>query len=108
MTATTAPYIQDSDFEELLSLDQPLVVDCTATWCGPCRLIAPIIDKLAMEYDGRAKVVKLDIDKNKASAKKFGIKSIPAILIFKDGEMVEHLVGKAPYETFSEALEKYL
>lgn len=105
---TTAQYIQDSDFEQLLSLDQPVVVDCTAPWCGPCRLVAPLIDKLAAEYEGRAKVVKLDIDQNKANAKKFGIKSIPAVLIFKGGELVEHLVGKAPYETFSEALEKHL
>lgn len=104
----TATYIQDSDFAELLALEQPLVVDCTATWCGPCRIIAPLIDQLATEYEGRAKVVKLDIDKNKENVKKFGIKSIPAVLIFKGGELVEHLTGKAPYETFSQALDKHL
>ena len=106
MTQTT--YIQDSEFEQLLTSEVPVVVDYTATWCGPCRVISPFIDKLAEEYQGRAKVVKVDIDKNKENAKKYGIRSIPAVLIFKNGEVVENLVGKAPYETFSEALEKHL
>ena len=106
MTQTT--YIQDSEFEQLLTSEVPVVVDYTATWCGPCRVISPFIDKLAEEYEGRAKVVKIDIDQNKENAKKFGIRSIPAVLIFKGGEVVEKLVGKAPYETFSNALEKHL
>ncbi|MGK7914449.1 MAG: thioredoxin [Prochloraceae cyanobacterium] len=106
MTQTT--YIQDSEFEQLLTSEVPVVVDYTATWCGPCRVISPFIDKLAEEYQGRAKVVKVDIDKNKENVKKYGIRSIPAVLIFKNGEVVENLVGKAPYETFSEALEKHL
>ncbi|MDJ0800403.1 MAG: thioredoxin [Calothrix sp. MO_167.B12] len=105
---TTATYIQDSDFDELLNYSGPVVVDYTASWCGPCKLISPLIDKLAEEYEGRAKVVKLSLDDNKESAKKYGIKSIPAVLIFKNGEEVERLIGKAPYETFSDALEKHL
>ena len=106
---TQAAYIQDSqEFDTLLSNSQPVVVDYTATWCGPCRVISPFIDKLAEEYAGRAQVFKLDIDKNKDNAQKFGIRSIPAVLIFKNGEVVEKLVGKANYETFAEALEKYL
>lgn len=104
----SATYIQDSDFDNLLTLDQPVVIDCTAPWCGPCRIIAPLIDQLASEYEGRAKVVKLDIDQNKESPKKFGIKSIPTVLIFKGGELVERLVGKSSYETFTQALEKHL
>jgi thioredoxin 1 len=103
-----ASYIQDSDFDELLNFDGPVVVDYTATWCGPCRVIAPFIDQLAEEYEGRAKVVKIDIDSNKENAKKNGIRSIPAVLIFKNGKLVKTLVGKASYETFSEALETYL
>jgi thioredoxin 1 len=106
---TTAAYVQDENqFQELLSHDWPVVVDYTATWCGPCRVIAPLIDKLAEEYEGRATVVKLDLDKNKDNAKRYGIRSIPAVLIFKQGEVVENLVGKAGYEVFSEALEKHL
>lgn len=105
---TKAAYVQDSEFAELLTYEGPVVVDYTASWCGPCRVIAPLIDKLAETYESRAKVVKVDLDKNKESAKKYGIKSIPAVLIFKNGEVVETLVGKAPYETFAEALEKHL
>jgi thioredoxin 1 len=105
---TNAAFVENTEFEQLIASEVPVVVDYTATWCGPCRLIAPFIDRLAEEYTGRAKVVKMDIDKNKENAKKFGIRSIPAVLIFKQGEVVETIVGKAPYETFSEALEKHL
>jgi thioredoxin 1 len=105
---TKAAYVQDREFAELLTYEGPVVVDYTASWCGPCRVIAPLIDKLAETYETRAKVVKVDLDKNKENAKKYGIKSIPAVLIFKNGEVVETLVGKAPYETFAEALEKHL
>ena len=105
---TKATFIQDNEFEALLADPVPVVVDYTATWCGPCRVISPLIDQLAEEYEGRAKVFKIDLDQNKKNAKKYGIRSIPAVLIFKDGEVVENLVGKASYETFSEALEKHL
>ncbi|MEM8780069.1 MAG: thioredoxin [Cyanobacteria bacterium P01_G01_bin.49] len=105
---TKATFIQNNEFEELLADSVPMVVDYTASWCGPCRLISPFIDQLAEQYEGRAKVFKMDIDQNKDNAKKYGIRSIPAVLIFKDGKVVENLVGKAPYETFKEALEKHL
>ncbi|MEA5537188.1 thioredoxin [Crocosphaera sp. XPORK-15E] len=105
---TKANFIQNEDFENLLIGSLPLVVDYTATWCGPCRVISPFIDQLAGEYEGRANVVKIDIDQNKDNAKKYGIRSIPCVLIFKDGEVVENIVGKSPYNTFSEALEKHL
>ncbi|MDJ0731043.1 MAG: thioredoxin [Crocosphaera sp.] len=105
---TKATFIQDNEINELLADSLPVVVDYTATWCGPCRVISPFIDQLAKEYEGRAKVFKIDLDQNKENAKKYGIRSIPAVLIFKGGEVVEHLVGKANYETFKEALEKHL
>ncbi|NEP60109.1 MAG: thioredoxin [Symploca sp. SIO2G7] len=105
---TTATQIQDSEFEELLLYEGPVVVDFTASWCGPCRKISPLIDQLAEEYQGRAKVVKLDIEQNKETPKKYGVRSIPAVLIFKSGELVEHLVGAKPYEEFSGAVAKYL
>lgn len=105
---TKANFIQADEFDQLLNSEKPLVIDYTATWCGPCRLVAPLIDQLAGEYQDRANVVKVDIDQNRDHAKQFGIKSIPAVLIFKGGEVVETLVGKAGYETFSEALEKHI
>jgi thioredoxin 1 len=103
-----AAYIQDSELDQLLTSSGTVVVDYTASWCGPCRVISPYIDQLATEYEGRAQIVKIDIDQNKENAKKFQIRSIPAVLIFKNGEVVERLVGKASYETFSQALEKHL
>jgi thioredoxin 1 len=105
---TKAAFVQGTEFDELLTNAIPIVVDFTATWCGPCRVIAPLIDQLAKEYEGRAQVVKLDLDHNKDTAKKYSVRSIPAVLIFKNGELVENLVGKASYETFSQALEKHL
>ncbi|MDJ0844329.1 thioredoxin [Crocosphaera sp.] len=105
---TKATFIEDKDFENLLAESETMVVDYTATWCGPCRVISPYIDRLAEEYQGRVKVFKIDLDKNKENAKKYSIKSIPAVLIFKEGKVVEHLVGKATYETFKEAVDKHL
>ncbi len=106
---STAIFIQDeTEFDTLLTTESLLVVDCTATWCGPCKLVAPLIDKLADDYGDRAKILKLDIDANKTIAKRFGLRSIPAVMFFKQGELVETLVGVKPYEEFSSAIEKYL
>ena len=104
-----AAYIQDeTEFDALLETETVFVVDCTATWCGPCKLIAPLIDQLAEEYNDRAQVFKLDLDANKSVAKRFGVRSIPAVMIFKQGELAETIVGAKPYEDFSSALAKYL
>lgn len=104
-----AAYIQDeAEFDTLLGAETLFVVDCTATWCGPCKLVAPLMDQLAEEYGDRAKVFKLDLDANKPVAKRFGIRSIPAVMFFKDGELAETVVGAKPYEAFSGALSKYL
>ncbi|WP_341527590.1 thioredoxin [Nostoc sp. UHCC 0302] len=100
----TVTYVQESEFDTLLSEEKVVVVDFTATWCGPCRLISPLIEQLAQEYKGRAKVVKVDVDENKPLFKKFGLRSIPAVLIFKDAELVETIVGVTPYEQFSTAV----
>ncbi|MEB3281340.1 MAG: thioredoxin [Lyngbya sp.] len=105
----TATFIQDeTEFDSLLANESLLVVDCTATWCGPCKIVAPLIDQLADEYSDRVKVFKLDLDSNKSVAKRFGIRSIPAILLFKDGELIETLIGVKPYEDFSSAVERLL
>ncbi|AFY42487.1 thioredoxin [Nostoc sp. PCC 7107] len=100
--------IQESEFNTLLTQEKILVVDFTATWCGPCRLISPLMEQLAEEYKGRAKVVKVDVDNNKPLFKQYGLRSIPAVLIFKDGDLVEKIVGVSPYEQFSGAVEKLL
>jgi thioredoxin 1 len=106
---SSAPFIQDqSEFENLCENTSILVVDCTATWCGPCKVIAPFIDKLSENYSDRAKVMKIDIDANKPLAKQFGLKSIPAVLFFKQGELVETIIGVKTYEDFSAALERHL
>ncbi|MEO1401308.1 MAG: thioredoxin [Cyanobacteria bacterium J06635_1] len=105
----TATYIQDeTEFDSLLQNEPMVVVDCTATWCGPCKLVAPLMDQLADEYGERVKVFKLDLDANKSVAKRFGIKSIPAVMFFKGGDLQETLIGVKPYEEFSKALEQFL
>ncbi len=106
---STAAFIQDqAEFETLRTSTSFLVVDCTATWCGPCKVIAPFIDKLAENYGDRAKIMKLDIDAHKPLAKQFGLKSIPAVLFFKEGEVVETMVGVKTYEDYSASIEKHL
>jgi thioredoxin 1 len=108
-TVMTATFIQDeTEFDALLAAEPLMVVDCTATWCGPCKLVAPLMDQLAEDYVDRAKVFKLDVDANKPLAKRFTVKSIPAVLFFKKGELIETIVGVKPYEEFTGALERSL
>jgi thioredoxin 1 len=105
----TTSFIQDEqEFDSLLKTETLLVVDCTATWCGLCKLVAPLMDQLASEYSGKVKVFKLDLDQNQIVAKRFNIKSIPAVMFFLQGELVETLVGVKPYEEFSGALQRFL
>jgi thioredoxin 1 len=106
---STATFIQDeTELNALLKAEPVMVVDCTATWCGPCKLVAPLMDRLASDYDGRGKIFKLDLDSNSAVAKRFGIKSIPAVMFFKNGELLETLVGVKPYGEFSSAIDRAL
>lgn len=107
MSAT--PFVQDkAEFDSLLAEATLLVVDCTASWCGPCKVVAPLIDKLSEEYSDRAKIFKLDLDNNKEIAKEYGIRSIPAVMYFQKGELMETLVGVKPYEEFTKTIEKFL
>ncbi len=101
-----AEYIQAEDFTRLMASDQPIVVDCTAPWCGPCKVVGPLMDRLAQDFEGRATVVKVDIDQNQAIAKQFNIKSIPAVIYFKNSEEASRVIGVEPYEVFQDALVK--
>ena len=83
MSEVVAQYIQEDELSSLLLQENPVVIDCTASWCGPCKLVSPLMDKLAASYDGKAAVMKLDVDENRSTAKTYGIRSIPAVLLFK-------------------------
>ena len=98
----------EEEFDALLADERPLVVDCTATWCGPCKLVAPLIDRLAGEYEGRVNVFKLDVDENKAVATRFEVKGVPAVMFFKGGELLETIAGAHPYERFAEMVTGFM
>lgn len=89
--------ITDETFvTEVLNSDRPVLIDFWAVWCGPCKMIAPIIDEIAQEYNDKLKVCKLDVDSNPKTAMQFGIRSIPTLLIIKDGQVVEQIIGAIP------------
>ena len=97
------------DFEkDVLQSDVPVLVDFNATWCGPCQAIAPIIDELKAEFAGRAGVVKVDVDQHAEIAGRYGIMSIPALVVFKDGQEIDRIVGAASKETIGQLLEKHI
>ena len=98
----------DSNFEqEVLNSDLPVLVDFWAVWCGPCRMIAPIVEELSTEYEGKLKVGKVDVDNNPNVAASFGIRSIPTLLLFKDGKIVEQLVGAVPKQDIVSAVSNH-
>ena len=101
--------IDDSSFDRMvLQAEKPVLVDFWATWCGPCRMIAPVVDELAEEYDGRINFVKVDVDQNPKTAARYNIMSIPTLLVFKSGEPISHIVGVRPKGELKQSLEAAL
>jgi|TARA_B100000809_G_C14772290_1_gene399844 thioredoxin 1 len=100
--------ITDSNFNDVISKNKTVLVDFWAEWCGPCRMIGPVIEELANEYEGKAIIGKLDVDSNQESSVKYGVRSIPTILTFKDGEIVDRQVGAVPKETLTNVIDSQL
>jgi thioredoxin 1 len=101
--------VNDLNFDDqVLKSDTPVLVDFTATWCGPCRQIAPLIDQVADEYEGKVKVTKLDIDDSPATAQKFGIRGVPTLYVFKGGQVVAQQVGAVPKSVIKQLVERAL
>lgn len=105
----SAMHLTSGNFnEEVLNSDKPVLVDFWATWCGPCRMIAPVVEQLSSEYDGRAKVGKLDVDESPDIARQYGVMSIPTLMVFKGGKVAAKVVGALPKPKLNEMLDNAL
>ncbi|MFT4684429.1 MAG: thioredoxin 1 [Flavobacteriales bacterium] len=101
--------ITDASFEEVvLKSDKPVLVDFWAAWCGPCRMVGPVIEEISKDYDGRAVVGKVDVDANQEFAAKYGVRNIPTVLLFKNGEVIDKQVGVAPKTTYTQKIDAVL
>ena len=101
--------VNQHNFEsEVLKSDKPVLVDFWAAWCGPCRMVSPVIDQLADEYEGKLKIAKVNVDENPELAGKYDIMSIPSVFIFNNGSKVDGVIGARPKQVFDEMLKKYV
>lgn len=108
-SALSAAEVSDGTFDaEVLKSDVPVMVDFWAPWCGPCKMIAPMVDEIARDYAGKAKAVKINTDASPDTATKYGVRSIPTVMIFKGGNRVETIIGAVPKTTLTQALDKFL
>jgi thioredoxin 1 len=106
---SAAASVTDETFKpEVLESEVPVLVDFWAPWCGPCRMVAPIVDEIASQYEGKVKVVKVNTDENPSVASQYGIRSIPTLMIFKGGQRVDMVVGAVPKTTLANILEKHV
>jgi thioredoxin 1 len=103
-----AKEITDSNFAEIIGQDKLVVVDFWAEWCGPCRIVGPVVEDLANDYEGRAVIGKVDVDTNPETSLKYGIRNIPTILFIKDGQVVDKQVGVAPKSVLEEKIKRHL
>lgn len=101
----TLTFTDDSFEQDVLNSDKPVLVDFWAEWCGPCRMVGPVVEELAGEFEGKARIGKVDVDNNPEISAKYGIRSIPSLLIFKDGEVVDQIVGAVPKAQLKKQLE---
>ncbi|WP_225072648.1 thioredoxin [Desulfuromonas sp. CSMB_57] len=109
MASENVLQVSDGNFDsEVLQSSQPVLVDFWASWCGPCKAIAPVIDALAEQYAGQVRIAKLNVDENPATPGKYGVRGIPTLILFKDGQIVDQLVGAVPRQQLENLLQKVL
>jgi thioredoxin 1 len=109
MASLAVVEVNDATFEqEVLQSDQPVLVDFWAAWCGPCKALSPIVDEVASEYSGKLKVMKMDVDRNQATPMRYGIRGIPALLLFKGGKVADQIVGYVPKDTIARSISRVI